>query len=236
MIEEPTITWLKSVKSAIENIQQEYCKNRGMLLTEGDLECHLFNWLLKDENLKGFHNSKNDSIFSMKEVLKTTFVHSQVTWFKQGQKSGFEVDLTIGEPSKLEVINIELFEEYTNKGFAYDGPCIAIELKFIRNIEKANSYGHEDYLKLRDRLIPAKIENIIDKKYQISNQNNIAFYSIVGCKDKDIFEKAIFYLGKHLADASKPCPENLFVCIFYQDKIIFDKSEIIKHYKLKASL
>src|SRR5690606_18130583 len=156
---EPTLTWMKAVKNAINKLQKEYNQNRGMLLTEGDLECHTFNKLMQENVLKGFHNCKNDIFFNTQGIfeLKTSFVHSQVTWFKIDKNSGFEVDITISDPSKMEVKNIELFEQYTSKGFAYDGPSVAIELKFIRDIQKANLYGQEDYLKLRDKLIPAKL-------------------------------------------------------------------------------
>lgn len=204
-----------------------------MLLTEGDLECHLFNKLMSEEKLSSFHRCKNDSVFnsSGSNELKTSFIHSQVTWFKPNRKSGFEVDLTIGDPAKLEVKNIELFEEYTSKGFAYDGPCIAIELKFIRDYNRASTLGQEDYLKLRDKLLPAKACNIETEKYKESRMDNIAFISIVGCKDKDIFVKASQYLGKHISDPAKHSPDNLLTYIFYQDEIIWDKEELCRQYK-----
>ncbi|WP_375191035.1 hypothetical protein [Chryseobacterium sp.] len=229
---EPTLSWYEATINAISKLRNEYQINRGMLLTEGDLECHLFNKLLQEDRLSGYHNSKNDSFFNSGNgsELKTSFVHSQVTWFKPGKKSGFEVDLTIGKPSDLEVINIELFEEWTSKGFAYDGPCIAIEIKFIRDKSKAKTYGQEDYIKFRDILIPAKLENIAKEKYVKSNNENIAFLCVIGCKNKEIFDIAKQYLGKHLADVRKPCPNNLFVCIFYQDEIIWDKNILIGDY------
>jgi hypothetical protein len=230
---EPTLSWFKAVKNAIDKLQKEYSLNRGMLLTEGDLECHLFNKLLQEEGLRGYHSSKNDTFSDLgKDLeLKTSFVHSQVTWFKPGKKSGFEVDLTISDPRKLEVINIELFEEWTSKGFAYDGPCIAIEIKFIRDIKKANQYGQEDYLKMRDKLIPSKMQNIKIERYKESNDKNMAFVCVVGCKNQDIFNIAKHYLGKHLADLKKDCPINLFPCIFYQDEIIWNKDTLINGYK-----
>lgn len=230
---EPTLSWMQAVEKAINKLQKEYKQNRGMLLTEGDLECHSFNKLMQEKELKGFHTSKSDTINREHygEDYKTSFIHSQVTWFKIDEKSGFEVDITISEPSKMEVKNIELFEQYTSKGFAYDGPCIAIELKFIRDIQKAKLYGQEDYLKLRDKLIPAKLENIRIEKYKESNNDNIAFLAVVGCKNKEIFELAKHYLGKHLSDETKPCPENLFVCVFYQDEIIWDKEQLIEFYE-----
>lgn len=230
---EPTKSWLEATKVALESLQEDYKINRGMILTEGDLECHLFNKLMQQEIFSGYHNSKNDTFQYDPEnnsELKTGYVHSQVTWFKPGTKSGFEVDLTISDPAKLEVVNIELFEEWPSKGFTYDGPSIAIELKFIRDVSKAKLYGQEDFLKLRDRLIPAKLENIRTESYKESNQDNIAFISVVGCKNKELFDTAKEYLGKHLADENTACPNNLFTCVFYQDEIIFNNYHLIENY------
>lgn len=227
-MEQPTLTWIELVKSAVTKLQTEYHEYRGMLLTEGDLECHMFNKLINEEGLSGFHNCKNDTFHNHfeEENLRTSFVHSQVTWFKPDKKSGFEVDLTIGDPAKLEVKNIELFEQNTSKGFAYDGPCIAIELKFIRDISRANILAQEDFLKLRDNLIPVKTANIKSGMYKNCSMDNVAFITIVGCKDKDIFEHARHSLAKHISDANHSCPDNLLACIFYQDEIIWGNGEL----------
>lgn len=232
-----TVSWVKATERAIESLQKKYQINRGMMLTEGDLECHLFSELLQQPDLSGYHSSKNDSVNynGIKgSALKTTYVHSQVTWFKPDQKSGFEVDITICDPGKLEVVNIELFEEFTSKGFAYDGECVAIEVKFIRDKKKAYQYSQEDYLKLRDKLIPAKLANIETEMYNLSTNDNIAFIAIIGCKDNKIFDLSKYYLGQLLSDAANPCPENLLVCIFYQDEILWDKEEIKLLYKSKS--
>ena len=230
---EPTLTWVEATKNAVQSLQQSFQVNRGMLLTEGDLECHLFNELLNQPELSGFHASKNDSVINrqMGNSLKTSYVHSQVTWFKPDKKSGFKVDLTIGDPKLLEVANIELFEKYTSKGFAYDGPCVAIELKFIRNEDNASYQAQEDFLKLLNDLIPAKFENIEKENYMQSNRKNVAFISIVGCKNKAIFNKAKHYLGKHLSNTKSKFLDYINVGIFYQDELTWEKTEIIKHYK-----
>lgn len=227
-----TESWIDATKKAIQIIHDQYGKNRGMLLTEGDLECHLFAKLLDQESITGFHETKDSPIISENGdiVLNSTYVHSQVTWFLPEKQSGFEVDLTICDPAKLEVINIELFEEYPHKGFAYDGPCVAIEIKFIIDEKAALTLAHEDYLKLRDRLIPSKLTNIRAELYKISTENNIAFISIVGCKNREIFNKAKKYIGKHLITEGKPCPDNLLICLFYQDEIVWEKEDFIEYY------
>ncbi|WP_159478945.1 hypothetical protein [Chryseobacterium sp. 18068] len=201
-------------------------------MTEGDLECHLFNKLLCHQELTGYFPSK-DALRTGERIL-TSYIHSQVTWFKPDKSSGFEVDITVADPKFLEVKNLEMFEDFPHKGFAYDGPCVAIELKFIRNFGKAKHQAQEDFLKLRDKLIPAKIHNIEQEKYKISNMDNIAFICVIGCKNKEIFEEAAKYLGRQLCDKNKLCPSNLFTCIFYQDELMWN-DEIIQSYREKHS-
>jgi hypothetical protein len=220
-----TTNWVEATKKAIISLQMNYQENRGMLLTEGDLECHLFSELLKQPCLSGYHYPKDDSFWKdgkQTKNLKTTFVHSQVKRFTNIKQSGYEVDLTICDPKNLEVVNIELFEVYPNKGYAHDGPCVAIELKFIRDGSAPKQY-YEDYLSLRDCLIPDKLANIENGKYKLSKKDNIAFFTIVGCKRKEEYVKAKDYLGKLLLDVENTCPENFFVGLFYQDEVIWNK-------------
>lgn len=220
-----TKRWLVATKLAVANLQKNYASNRGLLLTEGDLECQLFSELLKQPGL--------NKVATALDCVDTTFVHSQMTWFKKNQKSGFEVDLTLCNPANMEANTVTIMVPEPNKGYAHDGPCVAIELKFIRDIGKASMVAHEDYLKLRDKLIPAKIANITNPNslYHGSNLKNIAFISIVGCKDKTIFDKAMPYIGKHLADTTKTSYSFLHTCLFYQDKVEWDKQNFIQAYK-----
>lgn len=213
-----TLDWITASREAINQLHNDYNIYRGLLLTEGDMECHLFNKLMRQEKLSGYFPSK-DSIRHGENIM-TSFVHSQVTWFKQDISSGFEVDITIADPQFLEVNHLEMFEDFPHKGFAYDGPCVAIEAKFIRNMGKVKLQSEEDFLKLRDKLIPAKRHNIERGKYTISSMENIAFICVIGCKNKEIFDEAKKYLGVHLCDENNLCPDNLFTCVFYQDELL----------------
>lgn len=235
---EPTITWIEATKNAVKSLQERYKQNRGMLLTEGDLECQLFSELMNQPVLSGYHPSKFTNPYGDEniEILKTSYIHSQVTWFKVNQKSGFEPDLTICKPGLLEVKNHELLLDYPSKGFAYDGPCVAIEIKFIRTEDKASGISHEDLRKFLEKLIPAKMANIKNGNYKISNDKNIAFISLVGCKNKEIFIQSKYYLGKHLSINKNLIPENLFVGLFYQDEIVWDQDNLISFYKKMSQL
>jgi hypothetical protein len=227
-----TKSWINATLSSMLQVQRLFSKNKGAILTEGDLECYLFQELMKQPALCGFHTTKDnilDEQLKGKDRL-STFVHSQVTWFKPQKKSGFEVDLTIGAPEFLDTYNLDFFEDHPSKGFAYDGPCVAIELKFIRSKERASQHGPFDFLKLLNDLIPGKIKNIEDGLYKRAKFEDLGFISIVGCKDKESYSKAKFYIGKQLQANYESLPKNLFVWLFSSEEICTSVDEFIPYY------
>lgn len=240
-----TQSWVDAAKHAVMALQRKYSINQGLLLTEGDLHCFLFNELMQYGGLSNISKTKsgyNDGTQVDGRKLSSGYVHSEVTWFRKNQTSGFEVDIMLLDPQYLEVENFELFEnmgaeKYPHKCYAYDGPCVAIELKFLRFKEKKNSksvyFATEDLIKLRDEVIPDKIVNINENNYKYATVDNIAFISIVCCKDYFKFKDAINYIGEELSNGG--CQENLFIWLFYQGEIIWDKEEFIRLYKLNKS-
>lgn len=236
-LEEPTRTWVSVVYRAVENLQRRYSFNRGMLLTEGDLECHLFNELVNQKELEGFHESEQAKVFKEENIRSclTSYVHSQVTWFKPYKKSGFEVDLTIGDPNLFQIRDAVAITDFPSKGFYYDGPSIAIELKFLRSMNRVSTQAHHDFLKLIRDLIPAKVKNINTKDgYKEAKEENIFFFSIVACKGNDVFDKAVEYIGKHLLLRKESDHyDSIGVIVFSDEKIITSKDYLIEHYRSK---
>lgn len=182
MLVEPTKSWIIAVENAVNNLQKKYTFQTGMLLTEGDLVGYLFRELKEQGEISGYHKSKDGFL--------TSFIHSEVTWFKPDTQSGYEVDLFVCDPKNLEINKIEIFENHPHKGFAHDGPCIAIEAKFIRDNSNVRDLAQKDILKLKNDLIPHKYINIESNKYKIAKKENVAFISLIGCKNKSVFDSA----------------------------------------------
>lgn len=230
-----TITWLSCTLKALTELHADYNLHQGLVLTEGDLECLLYHYLMNQAELSGRHPSKDDQ-HGETPKFSTTYVHSQVTWFKPDELSGFEVDLTICDPKWLEVENLDHFGRDPNKAYAYDGECLAIEVKFLRHKRDARSKSTEDYRKFRDDLIPAKLHNIRSGVYQRSTEQNIAFVSVVGCKTQEIFNKAKYFIGKQLSYDENPCPWNLFTCLFGPREIVWCNKKLLNYYMTHLEL
>jgi len=220
-MEKPTFNWWKHVVEAIKKLQSDYHQHRGMLLTEGDLECQLFRYLMLEAPFSGYHRTQYNG-----NRPSSGYIHSQVTWFKPDQLSGFKVDLTVLEPSKLNVRHYqnedEIYQEdrKPSKGFFYDGPSIGIELKFIRRFDDLQERAIEDYKKIQDMNI-AMIFHRETNLYADSTAENTAFFSVVGCKNQQYYFKAVVSLDTFIQKRPLIPPTNIYVCVFYQDEILW---------------
>ncbi len=204
--------WKDSIIEVIKTLQCEYSLNKGLFLTEGDLECHLYKMLTQNPKFNKFSKTKSHS-------WKTGFVHSQITWFKKENDSGFRVDLTVLNPKNLKIDDYEMSEEFPHKGYFHDGMVVAIELKFIRTIQlyEIKEKAKEDYVKIIDNLKQAKEFMIESGRYNNVTKDEILFISLVVCKTKSIYETA----KKQLADiiCKIACPDNVIPIILYSDEI-----------------
>lgn len=207
-----TDLWIKTVISTIKEIQIDFSENKGLLLTEGDLECELYRKLNDKLNFK-------DRVKCKTSDWKTCSIHSQITWFKPNRESGFVVDLTILNPNKLDINTFEMARDFPNKGFFYDGESVAIELKFLRegSNTKISNDAQCDYIKIVDELRLAKQNLISNKKYFQANMENVGFVVIVACKTDSIFEQAVYKLKS--AIEKRPKPDNVFPVIFSHNNL-----------------
>lgn len=203
--------WLIVTFDCINTLQSQFSENRGLILSEGDLECFLFSQLNNHPLFARFEETKT-------EKWKSGYVHSQVTWFKPEQDSGFRVDLTILKPTNLSIDKLEMVESYPNKGFFHDGMAIALEIKFIRENtrKKICTDAQEDFLKIVKKLKVAKEQLIQDKRYINVTGLDVAFIALIGCKTEEIFKTALEYLKKVIA--KEECPQNVFPIIFSHER------------------
>ncbi|OVE53980.1 hypothetical protein [Chryseobacterium mucoviscidosis] len=175
-------TWINTLESALLKLFSDYQKNRNLIITEGDLECLIFSYA----KLRGLP------------------IHSQISWFKDDKKSGFELDLTILNEEKL---SVEKFDEidrliydfnYPHKGYFYDGETIGIELKFIRNADKFNHNILCDIIKINESIIPSKVKNINNGVYKISTLDTTKFYIVLGFKEERLLKIALSILQEYI--------------------------------------
>lgn len=167
------------VKSVIENkiaeIEREYQQTQGLILTEDDLKCLIYNKLSQIPELWQRIETKDKHVFAKS-------VHSEVSWFDKNDKLTILPDISILEPEHLSILKRnESRLPLPNKQFIVGGKAIIFELKFIRNktgITKKTLEGPvmKDYKKIErlfDKLVSQKAENDMFCFFVIFNKTNI---------------------------------------------------------------
>lgn len=195
--------WLESVGKALLKLFFDYHYNPGMLLTEGDLECQLFRYLMLEEPFREYHRTQDGH--------SSGYIHSQVTWLPYYRRKFFP-DLTVLNPLHLNIgasNNPYLpVHPVPSKGFYHNDSAIGIELKFIRHRSNIRMKAREDYAHIVENLIPAikRYRNTLENEdpnpavvsFNEEADSNMAFFSVVVCKEIKFFDKAVASLNQYL--------------------------------------
>ena len=101
-----------------------------------------------------------------------------------------------------------------NKRFYYNSSAIGIELKFIRDKQSKNvKKSTRDYDKIM-QIIENWNSHAVDYIF-----NDVAFFSVVGCKDSEVYSRVVRHINQYLIEKPNSYPNNIFICAFYQDAI-----------------
>jgi hypothetical protein len=138
---------IKLIEKVIIELEQEYQNVQGMILSEGDLKCHLFRKLydLYDEDLK-----------TMDAGITTSPVHSEISYYNSKDVLYFRPDIAIINPLSLSILHSikyditktgVKFQKTPTKEFQFGGNSIIFELKFCRNKKGINPKNINSYIK-----------------------------------------------------------------------------------------
>ena len=209
--------WITNVKLAVELLHDAYHHHRGLLLTEGDLECQLFGYLSHSEPFLEYGGTQPDG-----NGPSSGYIHSQVTWYVDDheKKPRVLMDLTVMNPNQLYVnTNLPTVPLNPHKRFYYDSSAIGIELKFIRDKQSKNiKKSTQDYDKIM-QIIASWNLRAFDDNFNDVAFFSVAFFSVVGCKDSEVYEQVVNHINQYLIENPNPYPNNIFICAFHQDEI-----------------
>lgn len=121
-----------SLKAAIERkiieLETEYQHVQGLILTESDLKCLLYNKLSEISEL-------HRRLKTQDEHIKANAVHTELPWYDENHKLTIKPDITLLEPEHLSILHsygLQLRRRLPSKGCSFSGNAIIFELKFIR--------------------------------------------------------------------------------------------------------
>jgi hypothetical protein len=129
---------LPRIDSICDDIQREYRKVPGLILTEDDLKCILYNKLASQPELSCRARTRDRNIHA-------SSVHAEVPWFDESWRLRIKPDITIIEPRHVEILRYrsprlhwdrnKYFSEGVprpSKQFGINGKALTFELKFAR--------------------------------------------------------------------------------------------------------
>jgi hypothetical protein len=163
MIDEDLI---ERIVRAISDLEYEYQRNQGLILSEADLECLIFqrlSHLLPNELPTADHGITGSPL------------HAEISFFDENGSLRLRPDITILEPRQMSIKRVAAFRikgsrlaygRLPSKGFEFHGRVIVIEIKFYKSkagiqpksIEKIKA-DIDKFLRLRRRNRPYGSDN-----------------------------------------------------------------------------
>lgn len=152
---------LVDIERLLFNIGNEYRRNQGLILTEGDLAGLIYG------RLRGFfisprHTNKSGLQWHMRtqdHQIYASPVHLEVPWYDGAGKLKVRPDITILEPNQLSILHRygRYGDGIPSKQFEFAGSAIIMELKFVREKVGITSRTvdaiRDDFNKICDKLI-----------------------------------------------------------------------------------
>lgn len=171
------------IEQKITELEKEYQKMQGLILTEDDLKCSLYNKLMQIPEV-------SQRIETQDKQICANSIHTEVSWYDNNNNLTIKPDITILEPEHLSILhrycsNLRLpskqFPRLPSKQFSFSGTAIIFELKFIRNktgIRPTTFKGQimKDYRKIQGlfaRLDSQEMPNNVFCYFVIFNKTNI---------------------------------------------------------------
>lgn len=195
------------IKREIRNLERQYQRCQGLILTEDDLKCHLFSKLKKKLPMNERTINAN---------TKGSSLHSEVKFFDEDDQLLLKPDLCIIDPMHMSIFHSVEFEvkrttarfkNYSSKMFEVGGSAILIELKFCRNPNGPSDIELASYKSDLDKLI--RLNSIVkdrsgdrDKVYGVfalfnkTNNGKAEFESLVSTYSVIEDLHAIYATGK----------------------------------------
>ena len=188
----------------LNELELDYQENKGIILTEYDLQCLLFHKIYD----LFVHNQE-----TVDSHIKGSPLHSEIKFFKENGKLFYRPDITIITPKDYSIIHsiakfiIEndriKYKPTSSKEFEFGGDSIIIELKFERKrsgITRVDSF-RKDLEKIE------KLKELIERNQQSKVYGIVAIFNKTDNKSKKFDEfiqsnnlnsdiKVKYYTGK----------------------------------------
>jgi len=155
---DPTIITLEDVTKAVASIEREFQIVPGLILTECDAQCLLYERLRTTLNERARQHIQTDS-----DQILASPIHTEIKILDENMKLLLRPDIVVMSERSLSLINDNRLQLIEKKGFILFGSAVFIELKFCKAkkgiTNQINTTIEKDCAKLddiKDRLYPTK--------------------------------------------------------------------------------
>ena len=118
-------TNINDIKNLIEELGREFSQKQGLILSEDDLKCHLFNKLY-NQYYDGNYQTLDNGILGCP-------IHSEIRFYNGENKLAYIPDITILNPDSLSIKKRLIGHGLPSKQFEFGGDAVIFELKFCKN-------------------------------------------------------------------------------------------------------
>lgn len=120
----------RKIEAIIHRIESQYRCNQGLILTEADLKCLLFQQLqeLFSRN-KELHQWRCPTLDN---GVYASPLHAEAPWYDENNKLAIRPDITILQPQYLSIMRGLIGPKLPSKQFEFSGQGIIFEIKFCR--------------------------------------------------------------------------------------------------------
>lgn len=151
----------EQIERTIDQLGQDYQNTQGLILSEGDLKCLLFDRLLNIERL-----SENEPTYD--PAILGGAIHTELKWYDKNKKLTIQPDISIISPNNLSILHGLTRRILPSKQFEFHGEAIIFELKFIRDkkgitqnvLNKSIKRDYQKIMYLFERLKQEKLPDI----------------------------------------------------------------------------
>jgi len=167
------------VLEQVKDLEQEYQKVQGLILSESDLKCLIY---------RKIYDSLCTPESTFDKNIQSIPIHTEIPWYDERGKLSIRPDITILNPKNISIlhgvsIRVQggklIYGKLPSKGFEFSGQAVVVEIKFNKNragITKANvekfQYDVRKILQLAERRNRPREDNDVFGILIIFNKTN----------------------------------------------------------------
>lgn len=177
----------KEIEKRIDIVWKKFKNSKGIILTESDLKCLLFNEFMGIEKL-------SEDIQTQDSHIWANALHTEISWYDKNGKLTITPDISIVEPENLSILHgmESRISTLPRKQYSFGGNAVIFELKFNRTkrLSKSTMLREIEY-------DYNKIQGLFEKLRNEGNPGRVFCYFVIFTKTSDYCNEFNEFIQEH---------------------------------------